>query len=253
MGAWGITERESDSGLDMLALIETKILKPIGFKYFDVKGIMEFCKNHIVEGIRRENEPYLEEGEDVQEYIDANFPNRYDTVIRLVAECLSEFFQKGVFVIEDYEAKIEMKITEFIFTDSVLDELLEELQKMLDPEHDAYTTWFEEDTRQEWVAHMKMMCDSMTGLKAFNKLDELRLKYERAERIRLSFQKQIENCLNDIDWHGNQEMIMKIITHLPSGYLRFRMYENYYELDEESNIPNDETSPSHKEGRCDDE
>ncbi|MCL2853290.1 MAG: hypothetical protein FWE20_09715, partial [Defluviitaleaceae bacterium] len=149
------------------------VLKPIGFGYFDVKGIMEFCKNHIIEGIRRENESFLKKervGKKlseklIQENIDIMFPSRYGTAVLLVAECLAEFSKKGVFVIEDYEAGAEMKITEFIFTDSVLDELLEELHKMLDPDHDAYTSWFEEDTRQQWIAHMKMVCDSIEGLK----------------------------------------------------------------------------------------
>jgi len=166
MGAWGVTARESDYGLDTLTRIEMDYLKPIDFKHFDVKGVMEFCRNHIIEGLRREHEPYVKNKERLQYYIDANLPYRYNTVIQLVAECLSEFSQKGVFVILDYEAKKKMKIEEFIFTGSVLDELLEELYKMLDPTHDVYTSWFEEDTRQEWIAHMKMMCDSIVKLKS---------------------------------------------------------------------------------------
>ena len=165
MGSWGVRARESDYGLDLLARIETEHLKPIEFKHFDVKGIMEFCKNHIIDGIRRENEPYLKEGEDVQYYIDANLPDRYDTVVQLVAECLAEYAQNGVFIIWDYSADTEMQISDFIFTDSVLDELLEELHKMLDPEHEVYASWFGDSYFRKWKSHMKMMCDSLVSLK----------------------------------------------------------------------------------------
>jgi len=165
MGAWGVTARESDNGLDTLALIEVKCLKPKAFKHFDVKAILDFCRNNIIEGIKKEEEPWLREDDDIQEYIDANLPHRYDGVIKLVALCLTEYSQNGVFLIEDYEAKAEIRITEFIYTDSVLDEILDELKDMLDPEHFEYTSWFEDADRQVWIAHMKMMCDSIASLK----------------------------------------------------------------------------------------
>ena len=165
MGAWGTTARESDNGLDTLALIEVKCLKPVGFKHFDVKAILDFCKNHIIEGIKKEEEPWLREDDDIQEYIDANLPHRYDSVIKLVASCLTEYAQNGVFIIEDYEAKTKMRITEFIYTDSVLDEILGELKNMLNPEHFEYTSWFQDDDRQAWKSHMQMMCDSIASLK----------------------------------------------------------------------------------------
>ena len=148
-----------------MTLIEIDYLKPTGFKHFDVKGVMDFCKNHIIDEIKREQEPYLGEDEDIQEYIDANLPYRYDTVIQLVAECLSEYSQNGEFLMDDYEANVEISIIEFIFTDNVLDELLEELRKMLDPKHFVYKSWFEDDVREEWKAHINMMCDSIMRLK----------------------------------------------------------------------------------------
>ena len=98
-------------------------------------------------------------------YIEANFPSDYNDAVMLVSECFTDYLQKGAFIAVDYETKTKMKITEFIFTESVLDELLEELHKMLDPTHDMYTTWFEDDTRKEWVAHMENMCRSIVKLK----------------------------------------------------------------------------------------
>ena len=166
MGAWGVTARQSDYGLDMLALIVEKYLKPIDFNHFDVKGIMDFCKNHIIEGIKKEEEAYLGEDEDVQEYIDVNLPDRYNTVICLVAESLTEYAKNGLFVIFDYEANTERYITKFIYTDSVLKELLRALRKMFNPKSWIYRSWFDEDTRQEWISHMKMLCNSIEGLRS---------------------------------------------------------------------------------------
>lgn len=66
----------------------------------------------------------------------------------------------------------------------------------------------------------------------FRKLDALRLKYERADKIRAIFQKEMENSLNDIDWYDDEEMILRIITHLPQCYLRYRLYKRFYTLQE---------------------
>jgi len=162
VGSWGVKARQSDYGLDMLALIETNYLKPIDFKCFDVKGIMDFCKQHIIKGIRREEEPYLSEDDDIQEYIDANLPYRYDTVIRLVAECVAEYLQNRVFIIKEYNTNKKMRISEFIFADGVLGELLEALKKMLDPNHDTYKSWIGDETLAEWKTHMQMLCDTIS-------------------------------------------------------------------------------------------
>ena len=42
MGSWGVKARESDHGLDSLAYIETMVLRPIDFKHFDVRAILDF-------------------------------------------------------------------------------------------------------------------------------------------------------------------------------------------------------------------
>ena len=165
MGAWGVTARQCDYGLDTLALIEKECLKPIGFRHFDVKCILEHCKNHIINEVIRENAPYTQEGEDIQEYIDDALSRKYDTAIMLVVECLADYFQTGVFRIRDYEANTEMEITTFIFTDNLLDELYNELQKMLDPKHSQYKSWIGDDTLQKWKLHMKFLCDSLIALK----------------------------------------------------------------------------------------
>jgi len=165
MGAWGITAHESDAGLDALAIIEKKCLKPINFKYFDVKSICDYLVDYFTKGFLKENEGYIKDGEDYQEYLDDYLSRRYPYAVILIAECLAEYSQNGVFIIEDYDTKTETRITELIYTDSVLAELLEELHKMLDPEHDMYKAWFEDAVREAWKSRMTILCDSVTSLK----------------------------------------------------------------------------------------
>lgn len=168
MGSRGVTARESDCGLDYLIIATEKCLKPINFKYFDVKDIMDTLKNHITDAVRREHISYLEDKEDVQEYIDANLPQKLDAVVLLIAECLSKYHQNGEFILYDYEANTERKITEFIYTDNILDDLLKALNEMLGPEHWEYKSWIRDSDRKEWISHMKMMCDSLVSLKGGN-------------------------------------------------------------------------------------
>ena len=165
MGAWGITARENDTGLDTLALISLKCLKPIGFKHFDVKGISDFLNDYFHKGFLKENEGYIKEGEDYQEYLDDYLSRRRPSAVMVIAECLSKYVQKGELLILDYETNTEMKICEVIYTDSVLDELLKELHEMLDPEHWEYKSWIEESDREEWKAYMKVLCDGLISLK----------------------------------------------------------------------------------------
>ena len=44
MGYWGITERESDAGLDLLAVIADTQLKPAGYTVFNVEEALELVK-----------------------------------------------------------------------------------------------------------------------------------------------------------------------------------------------------------------
>lgn len=61
--------------------------------------------------------------------------------------------------------------------------------------------------------------------KVFSKLDSLRKKYERAERLRISFHGQIKNCYGELEWRNDKDLIEEIIDHLPIGYPRLLMYE----------------------------
>ena len=85
--------------------------------------------------------------------------------------------------------------------------------------------------------------------KVFRELDALRLKYERADNIRKTFQAQMENSLEGIDWYDDEEMILRIIGHLPQCYLRFRLYSRFYELhDAEKGDADIDAKPSSQQG-----
>ena len=163
MGAWGIKAHECDSCLDMLTVVKRNILTPIDFMHFDVAVILDYLKDHIIEQIKKTSKGCSKEM--MEFYIEVIFPQEYNDAVFLVAECLTDYIQNGEYLIYDYDVNIERKITKFNFTDGVLEELLEELKKMLDPEHDMYISWVKEEVRQTWIAHMEMMCNSIASLK----------------------------------------------------------------------------------------
>ena len=56
MGSWGITERQSDYGLELLGTIIDTQLKQTGFSIFNVAEALEVIKSDVLEEIRRSEE-----------------------------------------------------------------------------------------------------------------------------------------------------------------------------------------------------
>ena len=166
MGWWGITARESDTGLDYLYIAIEKCLIPVDFKHFDVKSIMQTLETHIINRVRKEIEPDVNDKEEIQEYIESRLSDEYYIVPLLVADCLKEYYQKGKITL--HYAGTDRKVTEIICTDSVLDELLEGLQEALDPKCYPNYSWANDKIRKKWIAHVKDMCDSLKSLKRVN-------------------------------------------------------------------------------------
>ena len=181
MGSWGVKAHESDRGLDYLGLIRDEILKPSDYSQFDVTVVLEHLKNHIIKGIRHDCRPFTKEEikhykannlpipndsgvlteEQIQEYVDYNFPICYSYVIALVAECLNDYFQTGVYLIHDYKADTERKITKFVYTSDNLEFLAIELEKFLKPTHSEYESWKESKSFRKWKSHIKKLCECM--------------------------------------------------------------------------------------------
>ena len=75
MGAWGIRERQSDYGLDLLGTIVGTQLKAVDFAIFNTAEAIELLRQDIMEDIKRTNRGCPPERLDC--YINANFPPRF--------------------------------------------------------------------------------------------------------------------------------------------------------------------------------
>ena len=157
MGSWGILERQSDYGLDLLgAIVETQ-LKAADFAAFHVADALEAIKADIMEEIRLADRSGT--AEDLVLYFNKRFPYSFTHGALLVAECLADLYRTGELVITEYvgerRAPVDRHIKEFIVSANDLNALLSELQKVQDPEHPIYRSWIQEETRQEWLEHIR--------------------------------------------------------------------------------------------------
>ena len=157
MGAWGIRERQSDYGLDLLDTIIATQLKAADFSTFNVADTLEVIKADIMEEIRKANR-----GSSAAElvfYFSESFPQNFTHRALLLAECLADYYHTGELIVTEYVGKskdpVDHHIKEFVVTPADLKILLDELQSVQKPEHEFYQGWFEEETRQQWLAHIR--------------------------------------------------------------------------------------------------
>lgn len=157
MGSWGITERESDYGLDLLGTIVATQLKAVDFATFNVADALEVIKADIMEEIRKANRGCS--AEKLVFYFSENFPQNFTHGALLVAECLADYYRTGELIVIEYVGKnygpVDHHIKEFIVTPADLKILLDELQSVQDPEHELYQCWIGDDTCQLWLAHIQ--------------------------------------------------------------------------------------------------
>lgn len=163
MGAWGITMRESDYGLDLLSIVVEEQLKPIGFACFDATKAIELLRQHILEEIKHCNRGCSQE--ELDYYIEINFPRDFTRAALLIAECLGEFYHTGELVVYEYIGKTyeaqERHIKQALVTGEALSVLLEEVRRVQDPDHEIYESWIREETRQEWLAHIRALQETL--------------------------------------------------------------------------------------------
>lgn len=157
MGAWGIKERQSDYGMDLLETIVAVQLKAVDFATFNVADALEVIKADIMEEIRKANRGCS--AEKLVLYFSKNFPQNFTHGALLVAECLDDYYRTGELIVTEYVGEnygpIDHHIKEFIVTPTDLKILLDELQNVQDPEHELYQCWIGDDTRQRWLAHIQ--------------------------------------------------------------------------------------------------
>lgn len=157
MGSWGILERQSDYGLDLLgAIVETQ-LKAADFAAFHVADALEAIKADIMEEIRLADRSGT--AEDLVLYFNKRFPYSFTHGALLVAECLADLYRTGELVITEYvgerRAPVDRHIKEFIVSAHEINILLAELRKVQDPGHPIYQAWNREETREEWLKHIR--------------------------------------------------------------------------------------------------
>lgn len=157
MGFWGITERESNCGLNLLGTIVATKVKAADFATFNVADAFEVIKADIMEEIRKANHSCS--AKDLVFYVSMNFTKNFTHGLLLVAECLDDYYRNGKLIVTEYiEEKydpVDHHIREFVVTPADLKILLDELQSVQNPKHELYQFWFGEDTRQKWLAHIQ--------------------------------------------------------------------------------------------------
>ena len=157
MGSWGITERESDYGLDLLSTIVDTQLKAVNFSTFNVADAIDTITADIMQEIRKANRGISAEKQVY--YFGINFPGRFTHGALLVAECLADYYRTGELTVTEYVGKkynpVDHHIKEFVVTPADLKILLDELQNVQNPEHELYESWIKKETRQKWLAHIR--------------------------------------------------------------------------------------------------
>ena len=83
----------------------------------------------------------------------------------LVAECLADYYRTGKLIVYEYTREscelVERRIRLFVVTEADLKLLLDELQSVQNPEHWLYRSWFREETRDEWLAHIQSVYQTL--------------------------------------------------------------------------------------------
>ena len=163
MGAWGILERQSDNGLDLLGIIVAEQLRKVDFATFNVAEAVKLLN----EDTQNEIEQYRQKppSEITEFYINESLMHNFTHAAVLVAECLAEYYQTGELVIYDYVGEnydpVEHRVKDFIVTSADLQSLLEVLQSVQNPEHWRYQCWVDDETCQRWLTHIQSVYQTL--------------------------------------------------------------------------------------------
>lgn len=163
MGAWGILERQSDNGLDLLGIIVAEQLRKVDFATFNVAEAVKLLN----EDTQNEIEQYRQKppSEITEFYINESLMHNFTHAAVLVAECLADYYQTGELIVYDYVGEnydpVEHRIKDFIVTSADLQSLLEVLQSVQNPEHWRYQCWVDDETCQRWLTHIQSVYQTL--------------------------------------------------------------------------------------------
>ena len=157
MGAWGITVRQSDDGLDLLDTIVAEQLRNVNFTVFNVSEAITLLNQTIQEEIEQYKQKPPSKITDF--YISETLMHDFTNAAILVAECLYDYYQTGELVVYDYAGEnydpVEYHIKNFIVTEDDLPPLLAELESVQSPEHWKYQGWASEEILRQWLKHIQ--------------------------------------------------------------------------------------------------
>ena len=163
MGSWGITERQSDYGLDLLRSISKTKLKQTGFATFNVADALDVVTADIMEEIRRANRGCS--AENLVFYFGISFPQNFTHGALLIAECLADYYRTGELIVTEYVGEncdpVNHHIKKFVVTSDDLKILLDELQSVQNPKHELYQSWFADNDREKWLAHIQSVYQTL--------------------------------------------------------------------------------------------
>ena len=149
MGSWGITERQSDYGLDLLGTIVDTQLKQADFATFNAAEALEVIKADTLNEIRQGNRGCS--AEDLIFYIGANFHQYFTHGAILVAECLADYYCTGELTVTEYVGEtydpVDHHIKEVVVTPADLKILLDELRSL-----NKKPAWSERYSRPRWFS-----------------------------------------------------------------------------------------------------
>jgi len=90
MGAWGITVRQSDNGLDLLDTIVAEQLRKVEFAAFNVSEAIMLLKQSIQDEIEKYKKKLP--SKITEFYISGTLLHKFTHAALLIAECLDDYY-----------------------------------------------------------------------------------------------------------------------------------------------------------------
>lgn len=132
MGAWGITVRQSDNGLDLLDTIVAEQLRKVEFAAFNVSEAIMLLKQSIQDEIEKYKKKLP--SKITEFYISGTLLHKFTHAALPIAECLDDYYCTGELIVYDYVGEnydpVEHRIQRFVVTGADLHHLLAELERV---------------------------------------------------------------------------------------------------------------------------
>lgn len=129
------------------------------FAYLDAAKAMELLRQNTLDEIKQYNRGCSPE--ELDYYTGINFLRDFTQAALPISECPGEYYRTGELVAYEYIEKTfelqERHIKQVIATGEAIPVLLEEVRRIQGPGHEMYQSWIREETRQEWLVHIRAL------------------------------------------------------------------------------------------------